>query len=46
MTGLQLQLLGLLPRVEALPNKPEGRGFESRRGNLIFSVYLIPPAAL
>jgi hypothetical protein len=32
--------------VEALYCKPEGRGFETRRGEFIFSIYLILPAAL
>jgi hypothetical protein len=32
--------------VEALYCKPEGRGFETRRGECIFSIYLILPAAL
>jgi hypothetical protein len=32
--------------VEALYYQPEGRGFETRRGKLFFSIYLIVPAAL
>jgi hypothetical protein len=32
--------------VEALCYKPEGRGFETRCGELIFSIYLILSAAL
>jgi hypothetical protein len=32
--------------VKALYYKPEGRGFETRWGELIFSIYLILPAAL
>jgi hypothetical protein len=32
--------------VEALCYKPEGRGFETRWGEWIFSIYLILPAAL
>jgi hypothetical protein len=32
--------------VKALCYKPEGRGFEIRWGKLIFSIYLIIPAAL
>jgi hypothetical protein len=31
---------------KALYYKPEGRGFETRWGELIFSIYLILPAAL
>jgi hypothetical protein len=31
---------------EAIFYKPEGRGFESRRGESIFSIYQILPAAL
>jgi hypothetical protein len=32
--------------VKALCYKPEGRGFKTRLGEWIFSVYLILPAAL
>jgi hypothetical protein len=32
--------------VKALSYKPEGRGFETRRGECIFSIYLILPAEL
>jgi hypothetical protein len=32
--------------VEALCYKPEGLGFETRRGKLFFSIYLILPAAI
>jgi hypothetical protein len=32
--------------VKAICYKPQGRGFESRRGELIVSIYLILPAAL
>jgi hypothetical protein len=32
--------------VKPLCYKPESRGFETRRGELIFSIYLILPAAL
>jgi hypothetical protein len=32
--------------VKVLCYKPEGRGFEIRLGELIFSIYLILPAAL
>jgi hypothetical protein len=32
--------------VQALCCKPEGHGFNSRRGNLFVLIYLIPPATL
>jgi hypothetical protein len=32
--------------IKALCYKPEGRGFETRRGERMFSIYLILPAAL
>jgi hypothetical protein len=32
--------------VKALPCKPEGCGFETRRGERMFQIYLILPAAL
>jgi hypothetical protein len=32
--------------VKALRYKPEGSGFETRSGKLVFSIYLIIPAAL
>jgi hypothetical protein len=32
--------------VEARCYKPEGRGFETRCGECIFSIYLVLPAAL
>jgi hypothetical protein len=32
--------------VKAMSYKPEGRGFEARGDELIFSIYLILPAAL
>jgi hypothetical protein len=32
--------------IKALCYKPEGRGFEARWGELIFSIYLLLPAAL
>jgi hypothetical protein len=32
--------------VEALCYKPDGRGFEARAGEWIFSIYLLFPAAL
>jgi hypothetical protein len=32
--------------VEALCYRAEGRGFKTRRGELMFSIYLILPAAL